>query len=904
MKANKRIILLLAAVLAIALLVTGMTFVASAEDGDLTTEYGVIPASKLANGECFAIFHKGVSASEWTLLNTYADPFTASACGTYKNLDGEVVILMFKNADLSAKSGCYDNATEAKPNVTIDLGNNTLVSGNSSGYGLFRLFPTAITENTVRNLTFKNGTVVINTKQLAILGFGGSAPSHTFTYNVTFDGVTFDRPDGAFKDQPLVQMNNNTQYGNNFIVNITYNDCIFDMRGISTTSKTILFNGNRGDTTYTVNTLVNGGEIYIDTTTNFTLTNNSNITFGIGENGYTSFRVPTGVVVNYTINGGVNKIEKLSSDAIYDYYGVKVGELTKYGEIPTTYESVEDYPFAVFTKASGASAYTLLGCYADPFVDGVFTSYRNLDGEVVILMRRGVDFSAKAAPFSNMLHTRPAVTVDLNDKVLISTESTNNGLFMLQVKTNTYGTNDRSFTFKNGTITIGSKPFMLVTPHSDVGSDLKSIITFDNVTFNRTAGGAKDTPLIQVNNSSTYAHSVEVNYNDCTFDMRGASSAQKMLLFSVGANASSKISVVTTVRGGEILADSANVNKLQFVHKGAPDSAVYFDKGTDGEYTTLTVPTGNFSDQGVEKANGVPLNFVATGTSDGKTSYKLCPTYLRNYTPKMSVTLSSDLIYNIYLPTNRLVSYSINGVENTNLAALDKVTIGGTTYFHIKINAGILAAAESIKLDVKVTVGRSGGVEDAVASRTVGILSYAETLLASCTEVQATLVKDMLAYVKAAYNYVGNTSADAAINAIIGESYANAPVVDDAVRSLDGVENAALYLNEYPAFIFYPDEGYNAEDFKFAIGNTAVSTTVTTIDGKTAILVETYAYAMTNTVTYTVEGTDVSGEFNLAAYLAAMEAPEANSSDELITLIKALYTYSQSAKAYKAAATA
>ena len=121
MKANKRIIVLLAAVLAIALLVTGMTFVASAEDGDLTTEYGVIPASKLANGECFAIFHKGVSASEWTLLNTYADPFTASACGTYKNLDGEVVILMFKNADLSAKSGCYDNATEAKPNVTIDL---------------------------------------------------------------------------------------------------------------------------------------------------------------------------------------------------------------------------------------------------------------------------------------------------------------------------------------------------------------------------------------------------------------------------------------------------------------------------------------------------------------------------------------------------------------------------------------------------------------------------------------------------------------------------------------------------------------------------------------------------------------------------------------------------------------
>ena len=61
-------------------------------------------------------------------------------------------------------------------------------------------------------------------------------------------------------------------------------------------------------------------------------------------------------------------------------------------------------------------------------------------------------------------------------------------------------------------------------------------------------------------------------------------------------------------------------------------------------------------------------------------------------------------------------------------------------------------------------------------------------------------------------------------------------------------------------------------------------------------MVYTYAFAMTMDVTYTIEGTDISGEYNLAAYLAHANTLD---NDNLVALVKALWQYSESAMAYK-----
>ena len=70
-------------------------------------------------------------------------------------------------------------------------------------------------------------------------------------------------------------------------------------------------------------------------------------------------------------------------------------------------------------------------------------------------------------------------------------------------------------------------------------------------------------------------------------------------------------------------------------------------------------------------------------------------------------------------------------------------------------------------------------------------------------------------------------------------------------------------------------------------------------DGRTYIRVSVYAYAMTNTVSYTIEGTDISGAFNLKAYYDfALEENDA----KLISLVERLWKYSESARNYRAEA--
>jgi len=142
------------------------------------------------------------------------------------------------------------------------------------------------------------------------------------------------------------------------------------------------------------------------------------------------------------------------------------------------------------------------------------------------------------------------------------------------------------------------------------------------------------------------------------------------------------------------------------------------------------------------------------------------------------------------------------------------------------------------------------------------------------------------------------------IDEIIGTDYVGEPEeIGEAVESTDGLDSAALYLDNSPAFIFFPelDENgepiYSLQKYSFAIGNTTLITEESVVNGKECILVYTYAYAISENVTYSIEGTEIEGEYNLAAYLAFAEG---EGDAELVALVKALWRYSDSAKAYRA----
>ena len=947
MNTRNRITLLLAAIIVVALLVVGMTLTTSAAEGDLVTEYGVVPAAN-ANDN-FAIFHKAEGASEYTFFASASNPFANGLdTAAVKALTGEIVVLQLKDYDFS-KGSTYTGAFALNADVVFDFGGKTFIATNASGTGTIAFAPAARSEqNPVFNWTFKNGTVVTGKYQFLLLGWGGSAVGSDFEINITYNGVTFDRADtGAVKEVPLLQVNKSSFKG---VANVTYNDCIYDMTGDIggvVPSTLILFNanGHGSGQNLSTNIYVNGGDIYfsdfvsgraylyndIDTTTS-----TATVTFGKGTNGYTNLHLPSTYefthAKQYLLNDGDAYMvfdHRTANGAVAKVVEAKDISLeTEYGTLPAQYMDIQKYPFVILVKATGTDTWTLLanqvdglGANSDPWVDALITKWWLYNGDVVFLQRRNVDFTNRVS-CSNCIRPNVNLTIDMAGYTIVGSEDSNGTLYFATKATTNYGggngNDHRTWTFKNGTIQTKSSCFILFGHNVKITDNPTVNLNFDNVTFDRADGATKEQPFVQFNSVTDSEFTANVTYNDCTFDIRGELPSPRLYLFTVCNNVNSLLTANVVVNGGKILADDTDPLQL-YLHGSKNLGSFAMNEGSNGELLQLVLPAGtqnNFIKGGDNTANlvNIPGHPYAYSywkiSSDGvNDTYKLVPYWMTTSqaTPKTSVTLTSDLIYNIYLPTARVTAAKING-EVVNLGSAPRVTLdNGLEYWHITVEAGLLGAGDEIELVTTINVGGSAR-ED--ATRKLSIVKYAKTVLASNpTETEAKLVKDMLAYVKAACVFASetmdvNTDATvAAVEAIIGTDYAVAPDTSAEVKqSTDGLASATLFLGDMAAYVFYPEldgEGnpkYDLNAYKFAIGDHTVNTVITEIEGKTAIMVYTYAFAMTKTVTYTIEGTDISGEYNLAAYLAHANTLD---NDSLVALVKALWQYSESAMAYK-----
>ena len=128
--------------------------------------------------------------------------------------------------------------------------------------------------------------------------------------------------------------------------------------------------------------------------------------------------------------------------------------------------------------------------------------------------------------------------------------------------------------------------------------------------------------------------------------------------------------------------------------------------------------------------------------------------------------------------------------------------------------------------------------------------------------------------------------------------------VDDGGYTECPLDGAHLRLDSTPAFVFYPETNedgtllYSAEAYKFFLGGTLLdSEIVTDENGVTYIVVKLPAHAIADTVTYTVDGTEISGAYNLRSYYDFALTQE---NDALVNLITRLWKYSESAKAANA----
>ena len=341
-------------------------------------------------------------------------------------------------------------------------------------------------------------------------------------------------------------------------------------------------------------------------------------------------------------------------------------------------------------------------------------------------------------------------------------------------------------------------------------------------------------------------------------------------------------------------------------------SSISYNKGTDGKYPTLSVPSAANSafvkNTKVTLDTGAQCVFVKTSETGDFANYSLYPEVMVGYKIKTSVTLYTNFVYNIYVPkTAAVLGISINGVAlaNTDYVVTD-ATIGTDEYYKISVS---LAASESLS-DIAVKVTLKSGKTSVDASWVVDLLSYAKKVIAgNYSEVEKTLAKDMLSYAKAAYVYFNNANdADkvAEIGALLGEDVRLPDMNKEAKEPAKdrGFTGATLNLGDVPSYRFYLANGFTKDDFTFKVGNSTIEVIEGTDKNGAYLEVVMYAYRMCDTVTYTVtiDGVTYTESYNIYAYYnyAKTKYPE---NEALHAIVERLAAYSESAAEYKKYAT-
>ena len=570
--------------------------------------------------------------------------------------------------------------------------------------------------------------------------------------------------------------------------------------------------------------------------------------------------------------------------------------VTKYGVIPDKYADVTKYPFVIFDNQGNfvnahanfldtASSYDNAGAlhlakgYLSKanYWDG--TSYGDSPASAYIVMR--ADYTmASNEQYNNIAQVQGLLTIDLNGFTLTGAQSRT--MFGATIKqwsgsgdADYY--HDTEFKFINGSIVNYDQP--VVTYNCSAAEYKKLDITFENIKF-KALGSAKNF-LIDYNDGASKNGYPNVTFTNCSFDI-SESVADTVNLFKLG---NAKIQANITVNGGSVNVGDTDLNMTFENNSGG---SVTFAEGKGGKYLEIEVggasgPTGMF--------NNGSLTFVKAFEYETTTVYALAPTSVISYVPKMSLTLESRLVMNVYVPVSNTVGFTLDG-EVYDIAALKEniVNVGGTDYYLVSVKLDSAEAARNVALLVNVTAGDktvNGTFTFTVPKYTAKVLADADA-----TEIEQALARDVLTYVKAAYNYFVdyNTPEEIArVNALVDSmlgSYISAPTVSGTTKqdSAGIVTDVTLNLDYKPTIRFYVTD----TTVSFYLNGRRLNTVTGTDKIGTYVELDVYAYALAETVTY-----GDGGSYHISDFLAKSRG---ESYEELVTCF---VKYVESAAAYR-----
>ena len=863
------------------------------------TKYGTIPSDFAdASAYPFAVFVGG------SFYGAYSDWYTLLNNGTkfMKNADKCATVLLRDDYGTTKNSASPNQLFGINGTLNFDLGGNTITINKKSHLFQFLNKCTAPTET---NLNLYNGSIVTSVSYTPFIVNGHAESTADWDVNVKCDGVRFVFAKGSAMTKLLLDTFTAGTTLTNF--NATFTGCTFDIS--EATGAITFFNSKETGGLKSANIEIVGGSIITSSLSNITL-----YSFAESGDSLVISRDKSGNYPTLSVKSGADLTSEVISDSLgtdygftklrteggYDVYALALADLsaieTPFGIIPGTYASEATYPFVVFKDKEFFEGYKTW----DAFLSAGSKIITSADAgkNIVMLVRRDYATSENASSSQNWYTFKGNITIELDNHTI--TIDAKSHLFQLINKaTSVYTT---GITVNNGTIVTYKNyaPFT-INGHASSTADWSVNLVCNGVTFKMHASSTLKNLMSETYTAGTTDTAVNATFNDCVFDLSAVSHAVN--IFNVKETSGSVKSANIVVNGGVIKAQSMSTVTV-YTLAASGDSFV-FGKGTGGKYTTLELPAGSSAPANTyPTVNGnYAYSFSTRVSSVGGVAYMLSPAELSQLNLKTNVTLYSDFVLNAYFPVlTGISSVKVNGIS-VAFKNLETAEIDGKLYYILPTEVASSEAAEDVTVSITLTYG-----EDSFSAKwTLGVVKYAEKALATeQTDITCAMLRDMLSYVRASYKYFASVGAvtpeaceiaTAKIDAIIGGDYDenNAPKMEEsAVLDPEGLSKATVSLGAKISFVFYPTE--DAEKYTFTMGGAKLETEVKA-DGA-YIVVTTYAYAVRETVEYTVEGTDITGSYNLKAYYEYM-AGEGNGSAELIALVERLFKYSESCEAYR-----
>lgn len=848
------------------------------------------------------------------------------------------VVLMRRNYTMDENDVKSENLGHIPGEIIVDLGGYTISQGTSSAW-IFdlqakpksnvvsgaKVYPTTI--NVINGKILPTTKPVMRLRSWDSLG-DGSIASKAFTIN--FNDIVFALDTGATVSSYMFEYNKLASTGvAPFFVN--YAGCTFDFATVTPMSEMVVFN-NTSDKNYSkVEINVYGGTLKIasqDITISETNGAYGSYTMFHSDAGgdYCSLSIQNSTVTSDTFitPDGEMKFVKVS-DGNYILASVK----NQYGEdIPQEYGCAENYPFVVFdengkflmaySKMYGAnsdnSAVFHKIIYSHLYKNGWDEENQSWTGsinQVIVLMRRDYTLGSDEY-FDNWSQIQGSVTFDLNGFTLRQNTTKSVPMFRLQSKGWSSANGAKIFptsvTVKNGSIYMYDNSVIALQSFDSFtdGSIAKKVFswTFENVTFGLQENAKVTDMLITVQSAlkNTGVATIDLEYIDCIFDVATNYEGQSITLFNNATAQNKYLKCAITISGCEIFATDMSKVKVSVLDTSRGSSNTFVSSNSG--YIKLTVygnksaPTDEFD---IYSGKAV---FVKVSESADEVIYRLRPVGVAgiNYAPKMSITLDSQIVVNVYIPVESTVKFTFNDGNYENLGTK---TIDGKEYYAVSVSLPSASAAKDIKLVATVSVGDI----TAKATFTFSIPKYASKVLnnANASGVEKTLVKDVIAYVQSAYNYFAefNTAEEIArVNALANEILL---VGGDYSGDLESFGNTrhntvlisavALNLDEKPTIRFYVKKN----GVKFYANGVKLNT-VTGEDNLGAYVeLDVYAYALNETITYTLG--EESGEYHITNYLEKTLDDESlwenENYENLLNLIACFIKYTESAANYR-----